>query len=309
MPNARPQQNPPRKTPYRGHSRVGRRRRRNRFIVLMLLVFLVTGLLFFTIYKLLSHKTPSQNDYTQNEQSQNTIISAGASDGVIDTETPPYELATAPPYTITVDAGHGGIDEGAAGFVKEYTFTEQATDALITLLANDANYTPVRTRQSGEGMSVAGRAQVATDNEASLLISIHGNSDMSESTSGFECFPKPPGRLYAEGSLKIAQIIAAKMGDAGVSLRGATGVRYAYYVPNADGDYDKQISEETDLTPRTEQSFGVIEKTYCPSVLIEQGFLTNQTDVANWFSPEGAARAARIYYEAICTYFGTTPLA
>ena len=43
-------------------------------------------------------------------------------------------------------------------------------------------------------------------------------------------------------------------------------------------------------------------------MLVEQCFLTNYSDVENWTGEAGCARAARIYYEAICAYFGTEPL-
>ena len=51
-----------------------------------------------------------------------------------------------------------------------------------------------------------------------------------------------------------------------------------------------------------------MERPACPAVLVEQCFLTNYSDVENWTGEAGCARAARIYYEAICAYFGTEPL-
>lgn len=46
----------------------------------------------------------------------------------------------------------------------------------------------------------------------------------------------------------------------------------------------------------------------CPVVLAEQCFVTNADDVERFGSEQGCKRTARIYYEAICAYFGTTPL-
>lgn len=40
----------------------------------------------------------------------------------------------------------------------------------------------------------------------------------------------------------------------------------------------------------------------------EQCFVTNADDVERFGSEQGCKRTARIYYEAICAYFGTTPL-
>ena len=46
----------------------------------------------------------------------------------------------------------------------------------------------------------------------------------------------------------------------------------------------------------------------CPAVLAEQCFVTNDEDVEHFGSEQGCKTVARIYYEAICTYFGTEPL-
>ena len=66
--------------------------------------------------------------------------------------------------------------------------------------------------------------------------------------------------------------------------------------------------EESDSTIYSEQTFGLLEKTDCPAVLVEQCFVTSEADVAAWGTDDGCRRAARLYYEAICEYFGTEPL-
>ena len=59
---------------------------------------------------------------------------------------------------------------------------------------------------------------------------------------------------------------------------------------------------------RAERSFTLLEDVNCPVVLAEQCFVTNADDVERFGSEQGCKRTARIYYEAICAYFGTTPL-
>ena len=216
----------------------------------------------------------------------------------------PYLLQTQPPYTVALDAGHGGFDTGAEAIIKELEVCEQTVNALYTLLEQDSNYAPVRTRPNGEDRSIKERAQAATDAGASLLLSVHANSDESTGQShGFECFPTPPGRTYSEESMRFAQCIAQKMGGAGHRLRGENGIRFAYY-----NGKSKRIVDSTDTKIREQKSFGIVERPYCPAVLVEQCFLTNYSDVENWTGEAGCARAARIYYEAICAYFGTEPL-
>ena len=225
--------------------------------------------------------------------------------------TKPQETGAAqagPPYTIVIDAGHGGIDLGTdSGYVIEVEMVEATTDALVALLEQDGNFTPMRTRQNGEGMSIADRAAVANDNGAALFLSIHGNYDETLTASGCECYAQTPGRATNEDSLRFANAIVSAMRENGAEIRGQSGVRYAYYEPNGDGTYNKVIAEASDTTVRSELTFGVLEKNESPAVLVEQCFLSDAADCAAWASAEGCEKAARAYYQAICAYFGVEP--
>jgi len=215
-----------------------------------------------------------------------------------------------PPYTVAIDAGHGGTDVGAQGFVEESALTEATIGALEQWLMQDANFTPVRTHPYDTFTENTDRAETANHAGAALMLSVHGNSNpYSDKTTGFECYAQPPGRKYHDASLYFAHLIAGRIGGTGQRLRGEAGVRYIYYVGDDATGYEKQVIEESDTTVREEQTFGILEKTACPAVLAEQCFVTSAADVEAWGSAEGCRRAARIYYEAICEYFGTEPLA
>lgn len=214
-----------------------------------------------------------------------------------------YPLQTAPPYTVALDAGHGGMDSGAEALVEEVDVCERTVDDLFALLAADPNYRPVRTRQNGEDRSTSDRALTAIENRASLLLSIHANCDSTRQSHGFECFPTPPGRVYSAQALRFAQCLTSGMSAAGHRLHGEKGIRFVYY-----RGHSKKVVPGTDTRVRSLRSFGIVEKPACPAVLIEQCFLTNYNDVEQWASEAGCARAARVYYEAICTYFGTAAL-
>lgn len=215
-----------------------------------------------------------------------------------------------PPYTVAIDAGHGGSDTGAQGVVEESAITEATVGYLESWLLQDENYTPVRTHAYDTFLENTERAATANQARAALLLSVHGNSDpYSEQSYGFECYPQPPGRTHHEASLCFAHLIAGKFGAEGQRLRGNAGVRYIYYVGDDARGYQKEVIEESDNTVRAEQTFGLLEKTNCPAVLAEQCFVTSPDDVDGWGDEDGCRRAARLYYEAICAYFGTEPLA
>ena len=170
-----------------------------------------------------------------------------------------------------------------------------------------SNFIPLQTRDSlDETTTPAQRAARADEQAPQLLLSIHGNSAANGSTaSGFECYPAVPGRTWHQESFYFAQLLAKGMQAAGASLRGRGGVRYIYYLENDQ----KQLVESTHTEVRAERSFTLLEDVNCPAVLAEQCFVTNEADVAQFGSEEGCKKTARVYYEAICAYFGTQPQA
>lgn len=211
-----------------------------------------------------------------------------------------------PPYRVCIDAGHGGSDPGARGVVEEKEMTAQTSEALLALLEADPNYIPLRSRESYDATAKPSeRAEAINAQSPQLLLSIHGNSAANGSTaSGFECYPAVPGRTWHQESFYFARLLAGGMQSIGAKLRGRGGVRYIYYLENDQ----KQLVENTYTQVRNERSFTLLEDVDCPAVLSEQCFVTNVEDVERFGSEEGCKTVARIYYEAICAYFGTEPL-
>lgn len=212
-----------------------------------------------------------------------------------------------PPYRVVVDAGHGGADPGAQGVLVEKDVTAETASVLLQWLTADPNYIPLQTRDDFEQTATPSeRAARAREQAPQLLLSIHANSAANGSgAAGFECYPAVPGRTWHNESFYFAQRLAEGMQAAGEPLRGYGGVRYIYYLENDQ----KQLVENTHTEIRPERSFTLLEDVDCPAVLAEQCFVTSEADVARLGTKEGCARAARIYYEAICAYFGTEPAA
>lgn len=209
-----------------------------------------------------------------------------------------------PPYRVAIDAGHGGSDPGARGVVEEKDVTAETASALLQWLEQDSNYIPLQTRESFD-VTAAERAAAARAQAPQLLLSVHANSAANGSTAaGFECYPSVPGRTWHAESFYFARLLASGMQAAGASLRGHGGVRYIYYLE----DDQKQLVESTHTEVRAERSFTLLEDVDCPAVLAEQCFVTSAEDVERFGSEEGCRKVARIYYEAICAYFGTQPL-
>ena len=209
-----------------------------------------------------------------------------------------------PPYTVAVDAGHGGDDPGATGLIVERDMTAATSEALLSWLWSDSNYIPVTTRDSYDVTATpTERAKRSNSQHPDLLLSIHGNAASTEA-SGFECYPITPGRTWHRESVYFARLLASGMEAAGSNLRGQQGIRYIYYENGV-----KVLAEANDLRIREEETFTLLEESHCPAVLVEQCFVTSAEDVDRFGDQDGCQLAARVYYEAICAYFGTQPIA
>lgn len=227
----------------------------------------------------------------------------GAASYAPDQPEAPRYLGTAP-FVVAVDAGHGGGDVGAMGLVEEYQMTWDTAQALLALLEADPNFIPVATRSSiDESADPADRAAAANAAGAQLLLSIHGNAADSPDPAGFECYPVPPGRTRHSQSAAFGRMLSQAFAAAGHTLRGANGIRYAYY----DGQ-TKLLTEPGGRLYDPLPTFGVLEHAACPALLAEQCFVTSEADVAAFGSGAGIDAAARCYYNAICAYFDCEPL-
>lgn len=228
----------------------------------------------------------------------------GGADGYTPDEPEAPRYVGTAPFTVAVDAGHGGVDVGAAGYVRESEMAWATAQELLALLEADPNFTPVATRASLDVEAApAQRAAAANAAGAQLFLSIHGNAADTEDARGFECYPVPPGRERHSQSSAFARLLADEFSAAGQTLRGAAGVRYAYY----DGE-TKLLTEPGGTLYDDLPTFGVLEGATCPAVLAEQCFVTSQEDAAAFGSGEGIRTAARCYYQAICAYFDCEPL-
>ncbi len=265
----------------RTYNQPRRRRRKGGCLLLCVLSAALVGTAAFLIFRLLSSLLPT-GGFFQNFPGASTLSKLFSSG-----------------FVVAVDAGHGGIDHGAEGVVIESEMTARTAEALFALLEEDERFTPVYCHEPDEKSDILDRCEAASRAGADLLISIHGNSDGGNGGHGFECYPAPPGRTYHEDSLYFAQLITGKIEATGIAIRGENGIRYAYYID----DVNKYIVESSDDSIRSDGSFGIVDHADCPSVLVEQCFVTDAADVGLLGDEDGCRLAAGAYYDAICDYY------
>lgn len=209
---------------------------------------------------------------------------------------------------VAIDPGHGGVnpsigaeDYGSeANGLRESEITLATARALYDLLEADGRFAPLLTADGTAYLKPSERGAVAQAAGAEFLLSIHLNYDGSSGSSGFECYAAPPRLATNAESVRFGTLAAQAFGDLGLRLRGANGVRYLYYGQNDE----KLIYESTDTTPRSDPTFTVLEACGCPAVLCEEGFISSPSDMELLAGDEGCRRAAELYYQCLCEYFG-----
>lgn len=174
------------------------------------------------------------------------------------------------PYTVVIDAGHGGEDPGAKGVNGNWESELNLSLSLKVkeLLDQEPYITPLLSRPEDKYVTLPGRVAFAEQNGADLFVSIHGNSDPKGTATGTETYyTRDDSRAFAEAVHK--------------ELAAATGLK------------DRGVRK---------QSLHVTRETTMPAILLETGFLSNPSDVEVLFDEEAQYRMAEAIVAGIKHY-------
>lgn len=181
---------------------------------------------------------------------------------------------------IVVDPGHGGGDPGAIGFNGSYEkdINLEISTKLYEAL-KEKDYKVILTRDQDEYVENLSRAELANRRRARVFISIHGNSlENNSSVEGVQVLYYPDRRSTI-GDLdnnELAQIVMNAM----ISGTGAK---------------DKGVIEREDLI--------VLNQTKMPAILIECGFISNETEEKRLLTEEYQNRMVDAIVHGLEAYF------
>ena len=189
-----------------------------------------------------------------------------------------YTAQPASSKLIVLDAGHGGSDSGAVGYlngnaVLEKNLTLEITNKVKKIL-EDAGYNVSMTRTGDTLPTLVERPTQANEENAAVFVSIHINSvDNAPTANGTEVFyaESNNGDAYGTTSEKLATNILNRM----LYYMGSTnrGVKTAEHA--------------------------VTKRCNMPAALAEVGFITNPTEVYNMTTDEYQQKAAQGIAEGI----------
>ena len=218
-------------------------------------------------------------------------------------------------FTITLDAGHGGIDPGASNLgKKEKDITLKAAKELKEILKNK-NYKVYLTRSTDKFISLSKRRKIAKNNKSDLFISLHVDSLKKKSTRGTSVYT-----LSDKASDKITAKLAERENKvdmiAGVNLVDVDNEVASILLDLTRRDTKNSASffAETYITrvrknghrvlrrPHRHAGFAVLKSPDIPAVLIELGFLSNTKDVRLLSNKKSRKRLLISLAEAIDVY-------
>ena len=208
---------------------------------------------------------------------------------------PGIKAATTQPFTIVIDAGHGGKDPGALGsIVRE---KDIILDVALRFGKLINKYHPavkvIYTRSTDVFIPLQQRADIANKANANLFVSIHADYSESKTVKGPTCYTLGPNR--SKDNFEIA-----KRENAVILLEDDYEQRYEGFDPNSAESYimfefmqDTYMTKSIELASIIQNKFKeagratksvrqdvflVLRNTSMPSVLVELGFLTNKEE-------------------------------
>lgn len=247
-----------------------------------------------------SKDSPKDKDSTKNDDRQDSTIQTGK--GKI----------------IVLDAGHGGKDCGAkVGKVCEKTLTLAISKKTAEILKK-RGYKVFVTRNSDKYLSLTDRTKIANDKNADIFISIHANaldkkSKNYKNANGIETYFLSTAR--SERARKVAEL--ENKDDIEVmnhfsklsflnsinSQRLLASNKLAIDVQSGMLINARKIYKKTLDGGVREGPFWVLAGALMPSVLIEVGYMTNDTDLKRLQIPDYQNALARGIADGIDGYF------
>jgi len=223
------------------------------------------------------------------------------------------------PFTLVIDPGHGGIDNGATGIdgVHEKDINLAFARRLRDALAGRDDIAVVLTRDDDRFVPLAERSDIARRASADLFVSIHADSigypsvrgatvytlserasdtlarDVARSENAADRFAGPE---WQQDTPEIHDILMDLMRRENEVL--SVGFADALIAGLKEGQV------RTINNPRRSAGFRVLRAPDVPSVLFELGYLSNANDAEDVQSPQWQARVADILAGAVLHFAG-----
>lgn len=223
------------------------------------------------------------------------------------------------PFTVIVDAGHGGHDSGAIG-ARGHT-EKSIVLAIAKKLADKINATPsmraVLTRNGDYFVTLRQRLVFARKQSADLFIAIHADAYFEKNATGASVYALSQRGATSEAARWLAQrdnyselggVELGALKDHSAMLRSVlidlaqtATIQDSIWLGNRVLNALDNISR-LHYTHVEQAPFVVLKSPDIPSILVETGFITNPTEESRLINPAYQERIARAIYQGITQY-------
>jgi len=227
-------------------------------------------------------------------------------------------------YTLVIDAGHGGKDAGALGFISKEKDINLAIALEFGRLVeqNCPDVKVIYTRKTDKFVELDERARIANRNKADLFVSIHTNS----TAAGKAGTTARGTETYTLGMHRAADNLAvAKRENSVITLESDYQQRYEGFDPNSSESYiifefmqDQNMASSVEFAKGVQEQFArtagrvnkgvyqagflVLRETSMPSVLIELGYISTPDEEQYLNTAKGQQAMALSIYNAFKNY-------
>ena len=228
------------------------------------------------------------------------------------------------PFTVVIDAGHGGKDHGAIGAkASEKNINLGVALKLKRLIDKHLGDTKVvMTRDDDRFVTLQGRADIANKAEGDLFVSIHTNSVAKNAKNRASV---KGASVYVLGSKSRENLAVAQRENSVMMLEDDYSTTYQGFDPTSPESYiafeliqnqhmehslsaAKAIQDELVASAGRQNHgvrqamFWVLVKTGMPAVLVELDFISNPTAERFLMSEAGQVQLAEAIFNGIKVY-------
>lgn len=249
-----------------------------------------------------------------------SIANQGAAPVTASTDPGTHAPITATRPLVVLDPGHGGVDNGASApnGTHEKDITLAFALQLQKVLIDSGRFDVALTREDDTYLSLNERVDLARQNKADIFISLHADSFQDEQIRGASVYTRDENatdvldKVLADGEnrydivagFSVPQATPAVM-DILVDLMRREMRKSSFLAAEA---IVHQLEPSVALRrfPVRQADFFVLQAPDVPSVLVELGFLSNASDIANLQQSDWRDRVVNALARGIADYFDST---
>ncbi len=232
------------------------------------------------------------------------------------------------PFTLVIDAGHGGGDAGAKGAISlEKNLTLKFALAFGQMVErNCPDVKVIYTRKADKFVELYRRAEIANQNKADLFISVHINAlPRGRVARGFQTYTLGTSKRTGKDTGVLQNLEVAKRENAVILKEENYQERYQGYDPNSPESHimfefiqDKNMENSVELAKYMQKyvcqatgrqnmgaqqdNLAVLRLSSMPGCLVELGFITTRDEEQYMNSKAATEQYARGLFNAFMAY-------